>query len=233
MMPKDFFPDRGVNWLILLSAVLMLFALATCGGGGGADSGPDPSKIVISGVVNAGGEGTTIANANCRFIDIDGNELDSDVCGDNGGFELEIPLGLQGYILCSPPSIPNLNLSTFASTLDSAAGDIITSEDVTPTTTLTADIIRYEEPADPEARKSELLHAITTGQDPNLELVATMAGRLFQTMLARQVNVKFSGDHSRSGGADGGDGGDGEGRSEGGWGEAPEPLPSTKRISTR
>jgi hypothetical protein len=93
-----------------------------------------------------------------------------------------------------------------------AAGTTITNENVTPTTTLASDIIRYEAPSDPEALKADLLYTLATGQDPSLELAATMAARLFQTMLARQVNVRFGGDQGKSGV---GDSGDGDGGSDG------------------
>jgi hypothetical protein len=201
--------------LILLAATAATFLLVACGGGGGgggSGSQEDPNNITITGVVNGGGDNASIPNAECRFVDTDGQRHDSDTCDADGVYRLSVPPAVRGYILCSPQSMPNLNLSTFSSTINSAPGTTITSENITPITTLAADIMRYEKPADPETRKAELLYTIATGEDPTLGIVATMAVRLYQTMLARQVNVEFGAE--RSGSGDGGDGGDG--RSDGG-----------------
>lgn len=198
---------------LALVTLLALFTLIACGGGGGSSSHVDPDNINISGVVDDGGDSAPIAYATCRFVDADGHTQDTDTCDQNGSYRLSVPPGVQGYIYCSPPTVPNLILSTFASTVGAPPGGDIGSENVTPATTLAADIIQHEDPDDPETRKRDLLNAIVTKADPNLEIVVAMATRLYRTMLAQQVNAGF---RSGGNGGSGGDGGDGDGRSDSG-----------------
>ncbi len=191
---------------IVLVAVVATFALATCGGGGGSSSHTDPNNVAISGVVEDGSGSATIANATCRFVDTDGQTRATDA-GDQGGhYTLSVPPAVQGYIYCSPPSMPQLNLATFASTMGADPGSAITSENLTPATTIAADIIRNADPSiSPEARKLDLLLKIQTEEDPDLNIVVAMATRLYRAMLAQQVNVGFgSGDSGRNGSGDGG-----------------------------
>lgn len=194
--------------LTALAATLTLLILAACGGGGGGGSDPDPTKVTITGVVDDGGHPSPIPNASCRFVDTDGQTLATDNCDLTGNFHLTVPPGVEGYIHCSPPAVPSLSLATFASTVGAVQGEVIDGENVTPATTVAADIIQLEESAHPEIRKNELLTAIVSKTDPNLEIVVAMATRLYRAMLAQQVNAGF-----RSGGHRG-DGGEGNGGSD-------------------
>ena len=80
MIPSRLASVRRFNWVsILISSVLVTF-LAACGGGGGGggreDDPPPEDAVTITGVVDDGN--SPIVGANCRFVDMDGAELDSD-----------------------------------------------------------------------------------------------------------------------------------------------------------
>nr|MDJ0783782.1 BACON domain-containing carbohydrate-binding protein [Desulfosarcinaceae bacterium] len=206
----------------ILAATGFLFFLATCGGGGGGGE-TDPKKVTITGVVDDGGASSTIPSAICRFVDRGGVEHDEDICELTSGaqldgrFQLSVAPGVQGYIYCGPRSMTHLNLTTFSSTVGFQAGDVKPNENVTPVTTVAADIIRFEQPSDPETRKGQLV--LQAQSDPNLQLVTTLAGRLYRAMLAEQVNTSLGNDHGDGGDPDpdgrdsdggvGGDAGDG------------------------
>lgn len=195
------------RWLATLLAIASLFVFATCGGGGGRNTPPPEDNVTIAGVTDDGSGNAPIPNAVCSFLDSEGAEQHSDVTDADGAYRLVVPPELRGHIICSPRSAPNLTLSTFSSTIGSVAGDAISSENVTPATTVVADIIHQENSADPEGRKAELLNDIVTHQDANLEIVVAMAERLYKAMLGQQIDVAFGGNRS-------GDGGDGGGSSD-------------------
>ena len=92
---------------------------------------------------------------------------------DYGRFSIEVPPDVEGYIRCAPPDIPKLILSTFSSTKGLAPEDKVSGENVTPATTLVADIIKSENAAVPMARKLELLDAIEN-EDPELILLVDL-----------------------------------------------------------
>jgi hypothetical protein len=202
LSPLDPAPARKLRPILLIAFVAVV-ALVACGGGGGSSTHSDPNNVSINGVVDDGSGQGPIAGATCRFVDMDGQVRATDTCGQGGQFSLSVPSALQGYIYCSPPTTPQLKLSTFTSTLSAAPGSSINNENVTPATTIVADIVRNGDGAiTPEARKLDLLLKMQTGEDLNLNIVVAMAARLYRAMLAQQVNAGFG---------DGGSGGDGEG----------------------
>jgi 5-hydroxyisourate hydrolase-like protein (transthyretin family) len=102
----------------------------------------------------------------------------------------------------------NLHLTTYSNTKGYTGGQTKPNQSVTPTTTVVADIIHYENSTNPEARMAELI--LRAESDPNLSLVVAMANRLFQTMVAHQFDAHL-GDAGGSRGRDGGDDDDGGG----------------------
>lgn len=208
--------DRGIItirfWQVLAipAAVIILFTIATCGGGGGKKN---HETVTITGAVDDGSANTG-ANDSCSFVDDNGRTLATDTCDQNGAYQLQVPPDVTGYVLCGPKNMKSLNLSTAVSTVGMAAGETLPDELVTPTTTVAADIIRYENPSDLEARKLELL--MQAQSNPDLKLVATIAGRLYRAMVAQNVNAQLGngrgdGDNDSRGdsGGVGGDAGDG------------------------
>jgi hypothetical protein len=225
MISRGAFTIRRWQWLTILAASMFLFALTTCGGGGGS-SHPNPQKVAITGVVEDGNN-NSVSNASCSFVDDNGDTLASDDCDQSGRYQLEVSPEETGTIYCGPKSMTSLNLSTVVSTVGVAAGEILTDENITPTTTVAADIIRYEKPANLETRKSELILQAQT--DPNLQLVVALAGRLFRAMLANNVNAHLGDDHSGGGGGGGGGRGDSGGvGGDAGDGADFSPLPEAR-----
>jgi hypothetical protein len=210
MMSRGTLTIRYWRGLILMAAPLFLFALIACGGGGGGNSGSQ--KVTVTGVVDDGNN-NVVANASCSFVDSDGATLATGDCDQSGRFQLRVSPDETGTIYCGPKRMTSLNLSTVVSTVGDAAGDTHSDENITPTTTVVTDIIRYENPPDLLTRKSQLI--LQAQSDPNLQLVVAMAGRLFRAMLANNVNTRFGGDHSGSNGG-GGDGGRGDSGGVGG-----------------
>jgi hypothetical protein len=102
-----------------------------------------------------------------------------------------------------------LILSTYLSTKGRSAGDKISGENVTPPTTVVADIINSENPAVPEARKLELLNAIENDEDPELSLLVDLSTRLYKAMFDKQIDVRFGGDDGIDGPGEGPGGGGG------------------------
>ncbi|MEJ2643163.1 MAG: hypothetical protein P8010_26760, partial [Desulfosarcinaceae bacterium] len=199
MMSRKTLTVRLWQWLAVLAAAMFLFSLTTCGGGGGGGGGQD--TVTLTGVVEDGNS-TVVADASCSFIASNGITLDSDDCDQSGRYRLAVPPDETGYIYCGPKRMASLNLSTAVTTVGVPAGETLNDENVTPTTTVAADIIRNENPADLNARKSQLITQAQT--DPNLQLVVAMAGRLFRAMLAHQVDTHFGDDRNGGGNGPGG-----------------------------
>ena len=122
---------------------------------------------------------------------------------------------LQGWLVCSPAGFPNLALTTFVSTVGGVAGGTLPTngrEEVSPRTTVIAEILAQTAPSNAQARKAELLAALQA-HDPDLTGLVNAATALFNAMHQQQItNVDFS----NIGSMDGGDGGGGEGGS-GSW----------------
>ncbi len=213
--------------LVLLVLSSFFFSLTMCGGGGGSTGGnadpPPEDAVTITGVVDDGSGNAPLRNARCRFVDMDGIELDADQSDATGTYRLYVPPEVGGYVLVNPQSAPRLTLSTVSSTHGLGLGSVKASEDVTPTTTVIADIIRSENPADTEGRKTELLTVIATQQDPDLVMVAALATRLYRGMLAREINTQFGSDSS-DGGGDSDSDVDGGGQGDAGDGADFSPL---------
>ena len=171
-------------------------------------SGPVDDKLVtIWGTVDDG-----ISNPNfkrvsyrCYFMDQNGNQRAAANTSLTNKYTLNVPINMQGTVSCTPMDLPNLTLSTIASTLVSVPGDIISDENVNAASTVVAQIIESESWADPITRKKALLASIQTKQDPDLNLMVDLATRMYADMRQRNLNVKFTSFEGGEGG--GGDGG--------------------------
>lgn len=137
---------------------------------------------------------------------------------------LELPLDQQGFILCHPAARPNLELSAFISTVGQTAGGHLANEDVTPTTAVIADVIRANDPLDPQARKEALLAALAR-EETEITVLVEVATLLYQTLFDAQIesDADFSGISAESGDGADADGGGAEG--EAGDGGEFSPLP--------
>ncbi len=202
----------------VLSGLVLIFFMAGCGGGGGGGDegggggGGDPQEsVTVSGMVDDGTTNSPISKAICTFVDLNGDYLGETSADTNGNFSINVLPDKEGHIRCYPPGMKKLILSTYMSTRGRSAGDKISGENVTPPTTVVADIINSENPAVPEARKLELLNAIENDEDPELSLLVELSTRLYKAMLDKQIDVRFGGDDGIDGPGEGPGGGGGVG----------------------
>jgi len=213
---------------VILFGVLVSLTMSGCSGDGdGNGNGAGKTRVLIQGKVDDGTVASPIANAQCGFIDRNGSLLATATADANGEFHIEVPPDVQGFIGCNPPGFPNLTLLTFVSTVGIAAGEILPEagrEEVSPPTTLIANIIAQTAPADPQARKAELL-ATLAAQDPDITTLGGAATELFNALLQGQItDVAFSAgggdDSGDSGGSGSGSGSGSSGSSAGATGDA-------------
>jgi len=161
-----------------------------------------------------------IANAQCHFTNLKGEQLATATADSNGVFSLEAPLDSQGWLVCTPVGLPNLALITFVSTVGGVVGGILPAhgpEEVSPSRTVIAEILQQTTPPPPDlaVRKAELLAALEA-HDPDLTMLVNAATDLFNAMLQQQITTV---DFSSSSSADNGDTGDeGSGADSGGGG---------------
>jgi len=151
-------------------------------------------------------------------MDLNGSQLATATADRNGEFRVETPLNIQGWLVCTPVGMPNLALTTFASTAGGVAGGVLPvqgPEEVSPRTTVIAEILAQTTASNLQARKAELLAALQA-QDPDLTALVKAATDLFNVMLQQQIAaVDFSstgsaesGDTSSAGSVAGSSGGD-------------------------
>jgi hypothetical protein len=208
--------------------VFLSLIISHCGGGGdeGSGGGNATQKLVtLQGRVDDGLAMSPIANAQCRFIDRNGNQLATATADSNGVFLLATSPDMQGWLVCTPVGFPNLAVTTFVSTVGAVAGAILPAqglEEVSPGTTVIAEIIAQTAPPDPPARKAELVAALQA-QDPDLMMLVKAATDIFNALLQQQVTTV---DFSSTGSAESGDtssGGSGTGSGGSGTGSGGDP----------
>ncbi|WP_089717933.1 choice-of-anchor D domain-containing protein [Candidatus Entotheonella palauensis] len=201
---------------ILLGALVLLTSLASCSGGGGgngAGGAPSPTPplipmgptALVTGRAHAGTPARPLGQAPCRFVGMEGGQpIAASTTNRAGVFELFIPVDEQGFILCHPANIPNLELSAFISTVGQAEGERLSNEDVIPASAVITDVILANDPLDPQARKEELLAALARGEAEITALVEA-ATLLYQTLFDDQIGsgVNFSGGNESEGGNEG------------------------------
>ena len=220
----------------LLGCLVLLTSLAGCGGGGGDTSGQMPpppplppgtpgSAVLVTGRAHAGTPARPLAQAPCRFVGQDeGLPLAEATTNEAGVFALHIPLEQQGFILCHPATIPSLTLTAFISTVGQTVGGGLSNEEVTPASSVIADVIRANNPVDPQAEKEALLAALARAEADITTLVEA-ATLLYQTLVDAQTgsDADFSGISAEGGDSAEADGGGAEG--EAGDGGEFSPLP--------
>jgi hypothetical protein len=212
---------------IHLGCLVLGLGMAGCGGSGGEQAPQQlaPTIVAIQGASHAGTPALPLVSALCRFQTMqDSQPLDTVFTTDLGRIALQVPPGVQGFVRCNPSTLPHLVLSAFVSTIGEVAGNVLRNEDVTPATTVIADHIEATAPADPQARKVELLNDLAMGE-PNITALVEAATLLYQEMLKAGIDssADFSGGGESDGGGDDGDGGGASG--EAGDGGEFSPLP--------
>src|SRR5262245_11729058 len=190
--------------VVYRSIFLILFFLIVshCSGGGDEGSGGGDTTqglVTLRGRVDDGLAMSPIANAQCRFTNLTGDQLATVTADSRGEFRLNTPLDMQGWLVCTPVVFPNLALTTFVSTVGAVAGGILPAnglEEVSPESTVIAEMLAQMlaqmAPSDLQARKAELVAALQA-DDPDLTVLVKAATDLFNTMLQQQITaVDFS-----------------------------------------
>jgi hypothetical protein len=214
-------------FLILLSLIVSHCSDGGDGGSGQSGGGEATQNLVtLRGRVDDGLAMSPIANAQCRFMNRNGSQLATATADSNGGFRFETVLDIEGWLVCTPVGMPNLALTTFASTVGGVAGGILPApgqdpEEVSPRTTVIAEILAQTTSPDLLARKAELVAALQA-HEQDLTVLVNAATDLFNAMMQQQITtVDFSSTGSAesgdtdSGGSGTGSGGSGTGSSGG------------------
>src|SRR5262244_1779622 len=148
---------------LVLVVVSSAFGMFGCGGGGDGQKPPPSTTVTIQGRVDDGTPNSPIANARCQVVDVRGNLVGSNTTDTNGLFQVGIPPGMETFIGCNPPALGNLVLATFVSTVGVATGQTrpeMGLEEISPRTTVIANILAETPSADRQRRKTELLNTL-------------------------------------------------------------------------
>ena len=130
---------------------------------------------------------------------------------------------MKGYIQCAPPDLPKLKLVTFLSTMGMQPGDTIDGQDVTPKTTVVANIINAETDPPTAARKQQLLD-----EDARLRQLVVLYTIFFNIMQNNRTNVIYGVDKDKEGAGQGlGDGNSGA-TGDAGDGSVTSPIPNAR-----
>jgi hypothetical protein len=148
-------------------------------------------------------------------MNLNGGQLAAATADRNGEFRFDTSPNMQGWLVCTPVGFPNLALTTFVSTEGGVPGGTLPTnglEEVSPRTTVIAEILAQTTPSDLQARKAELVAALQA-HDPDLTVLVNAATDLFNAMLQQQIpEINFSSSGSdESESASGGDSGTGNG----------------------
>ena len=95
--------------------VLLSLIVSHCGGGddegsGGQSGGKNTTQrfVTLQGRVDDGSPMSPIANAQCRFVNLNGSQLATATADRNGEFSFETSPDIQGWLVCTPAGLPNL-----------------------------------------------------------------------------------------------------------------------------
>lgn len=191
------------SWFMLpIMAVLM----TGCGDSDGNRNRLSRSgkNVTITGTVEVSKQYSPIQGAECRFVELQGDEISTAFADADGQYTLEVPVDVEGEILCLPIGYTSLALSAYCSTRGRSSGDRMERQNVTNLSNIAAMIVASEAPADPIARSSELLDRLSKGQDNDLNLVAELSEKLFMAMLHNDLDIGFSGGDGSQSLVDGG-----------------------------
>ncbi|PON11809.1 hypothetical protein C2W62_42890, partial [Candidatus Entotheonella serta] len=138
----------------------------------------------IEGVVDDGTASSPIAHARCRLEDYADSNITHGVAiaDSNSFYRLDVQTDIQGVLLCAPPPLPRLSLSTFISTVGQAAGHVMADEDVTPASTIITEIILQERPSNPVDLKASLFADLAQG-DSAITVLVEAATRFYKALL--------------------------------------------------
>ncbi len=182
-------PLRCILFCVLLAAIL------------GGCSGDNQTDVVVRGMVDDGLANSPLAGAICHYLNDRQQRIAQTTANARGEFILRVPPDESGFIGCYPEAFQNLILITDLATRGVAAGETLPSEgfeEISPRTTVVANIIAQSAPDDRQARKEELM-ADLEAEEPDMTTLAGAATTLFNLMLAEQVTDQDFSDFDSAG----------------------------------
>lgn len=157
--------------------------------------GDSSTGVIVRGRVDDGTATSPLAGARCLYLNSSRRLLAQTTANPSGKFVIRVPPDVSGFVGCYPDQYPNLVLITYLGTMGAAEGETLPPEgleEVSPRTTVVANIIAQTTPPDPQARKEELL-AQLAAEEPDMTALAGAATELFNQMLdARRSRMKTS-----------------------------------------
>lgn len=212
--------------ILVGGAFLFSLMMAGCGGGGGGGSDepppPDTTMVTITGRVDDGSANSPIANARCRYRQEGGIQIPV-TANALGEYRMQTAPGVQGFLSCVPPSLPNLSLVAFISTEGQAEGSTISDKEVAPRSTIIAELLKQVPSSIRTEREAELLQRLEDA-DANLTALVDELAKLYSALFKTNVDVDFTGDAEGEADADGGVDGGAEG--DAGDGAEASPIPN-------
>ncbi len=161
-----------------------LLAVIICGCGGDNQSG-----VIVRGQVDDGTANSPLAGATCLYLNYRHRFITQTTANTQGEFVLRLPPNQSGFVGCYPEAYENLVLVTYCGTMGAASGEILPPEgleEVSPRTTVVANIIAQTNPPDPQARKEELMAALAD-EEVDMTMLGGAATELFNEMLEAQI----------------------------------------------
>lgn len=212
--------------ILVGGAFLFFLMMAGCGGGGGGGSDepppPDATMVTITGRVDDGTANSPIANARCRYRQEGGTQIPV-IANALGEYRMQTAPGVQGFLSCVPPNLPNLSLVAFVSTEGQAEGSMISDKEVAPRSTIIAELLKQVPSSIRTEREAELRQRLEDG-DANLMALVDELAELYSALFKTNVDVDFTGDAEGEADADGGVDGGAEG--DAGDGAEASPIPN-------
>jgi hypothetical protein len=147
----------------------------------------EPDAITLEGQVDDGTPTSPIANALCRFVTQNNTLLGTKTADTQGRYSFDVEPDFVGSIICTPPNLSALELSTFVNTMGQNSP---LTENVTPATTMIAWSLENTQPADRTNAKVQSLAKLTNG-DPHISLLAEAATIVFNALLDNAINFDF------------------------------------------
>ena len=174
--------------------ILCIFFLSIIGCNSSNDNDGDtiqPQHVTITGVADDGTSTSPLREAVCLVIDLNGAERARTTANAEGMYSVQVETGVQGFLSCHLPELSNLTLTTFVSTQNQPGGARLEQEDVNPSATVAALLVRARLSDNPLRVKTELLDELRAGGQP-FALLAEVATVLFNHLKDNNLNVDFT-----------------------------------------
>ena len=143
---------------------------------------PTPLARIVGAAFSDSAGALPLTNANCELLSMGGVSLAVATTDGQGGYAIDAPPGLQGFLRCAPSSLPRLGLEAYLAA-QPAAGDA-SGHRVSPSTTVLAILLKAEwarnSSIDVASRARALADALA--DDADFALLADVAERLFDVL---------------------------------------------------